>query len=293
MMQELLRWYKKFGRKLPWRDTTDAYPLLVSEMMLQQTQVERVKDHFFSAWLKRFPDWTALAKADNATVITAWSGLGYNRRALALRDIARHIAAHGEPRNREAWLELKGIGPYTSAALAIFANREPVMPIDTNIRRVLGRYYYGVTYPQPKNDAKLERRAGRELLETKRYHDVPQALFDLASTHCSKIPDCASCPLRNSCKASPKFESGRYRVPIQMVKRAQEKKYRNKKYPDRIYRGRILKLARIEPGITIDSVGLRIDDSYEDVDDRTWLEAMINRLVHDQLLKRKGKKLSL
>src|SRR5688572_3982677 len=114
--QKLLHWFDHEGRKLPWRDTRDPYRILVSEIMLQQTQVSRVID-FYRAWMKQFPTWNALAKASNSEIIHAWAGLGYNRRGLMLRDIAKQIVHDGIPKSREAWLALKGVGPYTADAL--------------------------------------------------------------------------------------------------------------------------------------------------------------------------------
>ena len=119
--QKLIAWYDANGRDLPWHRSRDPYRILVSEIMLQQTQVPRVL-LFYAGWLKRFPDWAALAKASNADVIRAWAGLGYNRRAIVLRDIARQILAQLATCDFRLatfdWQRLKGIGPYTAAALA-------------------------------------------------------------------------------------------------------------------------------------------------------------------------------
>lgn len=148
---KLLKWYDKHGRDLPWRKTRDPYCILVSELMLQQTQVPRVLV-FYPRWLATFPDWHALASASNADVIKAWAGLGYNRRALMLRDIAKQVVEKGVPQSEEAWRELKGIGPYTSAALAAFSLHHRTMPVDTNIRRVLARVLLGKPFPDLKDD---------------------------------------------------------------------------------------------------------------------------------------------
>ena len=289
----LLRWYRKHGRDLPWRNTRSAYEILVSEIMLQQTQVSRVLEKY-EAWLKMFPDWETLAKAGNADVIRAWAGLGYNRRGLALRDIAIQVVENGEPKTREEWQSLKGIGPYTSAAVSIFAQRERHIPIDTNVRRVLGRVLLGKPYPDASDDEEIERRATKLVSRIRAFYDVPQALFDLANAHCVKMPDCSACPLRTSCKTSSKFLSGNVRAPKRMIKKANETIREGKKHPDRIFRGRILKTVReaTDP-IRIGTVGYEVDPDYDPVRDIEWMEAMISRLAKDGLIEANDDKLSL
>jgi len=172
METQLLAWFAEHGRDLPWRRTRDPYAILVSEVMLQQTQVERVVPRYL-AWLARWPTFEALAAASPADVIREWQGLGYNRRAINLHRAARHVAAHGWP---EDLTELPGVGPYTAAAVGAFAFRRPVLPVDTNVRRVLDRT--GATFG-PR---------------------CAQALFDLGATVClARIPRCGSCPLADAC----------------------------------------------------------------------------------------------
>lgn len=288
----LLRWYKTHGRDLPWRKTRDPYKILVSEIMLQQTQVERVKV-FYKNWLKQFPTWKKLAEASNADVIHAWAGLGYNRRALALRDIAKQVVEKGVPTNRDEWITLKGVGPYTSAALSVFALKQRELPIDTNIRRVLGRFFLGKPYPDLDDDKQLNTLVDLILPKRGHYYDVPQAIFDLATMICTKTPDCAKCPLRKECKSAQKFLSGTVQLPKRMVKKANESKHRDKKYPDRIYRGRILKLVREQKNVAIQKVGPQIDPNYDQIADETWVNNMIERLTKDGLLVQKKNTLSL
>lgn len=292
----LLRWYDKEGRDLPWRKTKDPYKILVSEIMLQQTQVDRVK-RYYRDWLKRFPSWKILAEAGNADVIRAWAGLGYNRRALALRDIAREVVRHGVPKTEEAWRRLKGIGDYTAAAVSILAQDKKTLPVDTNVRRVLGRLLLGKPYlPLRSVHATLEavRAKGTRLLEeTDRHADVVQALFDLASAHCVKIPDCASCPLRDVCPAGEKFLSQRVNTLQRLTPTVHERIRPGKKHPDRIYRGRILKCVReAKRSVSIKNLGERIDPSF-DAADASWLLDMIHRLEGDGLVILKQKKLYL
>ncbi|HBO99835.1 MAG: HhH-GPD family protein [Candidatus Uhrbacteria bacterium GW2011_GWF2_41_16] len=293
-VQKLLSWYDRHGRDLPWRKTRNPYHILVSEIMLQQTQVSRVLI-FYSSWLKQFPDWKHLAQATNTEIIHAWSGLGYNKRGLMLRDIAREIVKKGTPQTRETWMTLKGIGPYTASALTAFSLHERVMPIDTNIRRVLGRFFFGLLFPDPKKDKQIQKKIKAWLPTHGRFYDVPQALFDLASSVCTKIPNCVSCPLRKECHAAQKFLSGNVRVPKNMIQKAKETHYRNKPYPDRIYRGRMLKCVRLHDpnGVDMKEIGLHIDPSFDRHLDTEWLKNMLERMIKNGLLKKKNNVITL
>jgi A/G-specific adenine glycosylase len=174
METALLDWYAVNGRDLPWRHTTDAYAILVSELMLQQTQVARVIPRYLD-WLERWPTPAALAEASPADAIRAWQGLGYNRRALNLHRAAVTIAADGWP---EDLTELPGVGPYTAAAVRNFAFGEPVLPVDVNVARVLDRtgHSFGP--------------------------GCAQALMDLGATTClARVPRCGACPLAAGCPA--------------------------------------------------------------------------------------------
>ncbi len=287
----LLNWYKKQGRNLPWRNTTDPYRILVSEVMLQQTQVDRVKA-FYIAWLKQFPNWKSLAAATNEDVIRAWAGLGYNRRALMLRNAAREVLSMGVPTTIETWQMIKGIGPYTAAAISAFAQKKRVMPIDTNIRRVLGRLLLGKPFPQPADDEATQNLVDDFLPRQGNYFDVPQAIFDLATDVCQKNPKCLECPLRKQCPSAEQFLSGRVVIPKQMVKKAIESHHEEKPFPDRIYRGRILKLIReSKHGIDPRSVGNAVDKTFDPIIDSEWVDAMIGRLIKDQMIELRSKKL--
>ncbi len=289
--KKLLAWYEKNKRELPWRKTKDPYKILVSEIMLQQTQVDRVKK-FYKDWLKLFPSWKKLAQASNAEVISAWSGLGYNRRALALRDIAKQVIEQGVPKDREAWMKLKGIGPYTSAALALFAQNEQVFPIDSIIRRVAGRIYLGEPFAESKADVEIEQFGLALLKETKNYQDIPQAFFDLGTDICKKKPDCARCPLKKDCISSEKFLHDLFVIPKRSIKKAQEKIHRNKKHPDRIFRGRIVKHLAEYKKVSLVELGEAIDKSFDKNADLEWLEAMVERLEKDGMVRYKGEKVS-
>jgi A/G-specific adenine glycosylase len=189
----LLRWYDRGHRDLPWRRTRDPYALLVSEVMLQQTQVARVVP-YYERFLARFPDVQSLAAASAADVLREWSGLGYNRRALALKAAAAHAAAHGWPQDAAGLRALPGVGPYTAAAVASFAYGEPVAAVDTNVRRVLERHD-GVQ----RTPAALAARAG-ELVPRRRAAAFNQAMMELGATVCGpRRPDCGGCPVARDC----------------------------------------------------------------------------------------------
>jgi A/G-specific adenine glycosylase len=170
--QALLRWYGEHGRELPWRRTRNPYAILVSEVMLQQTQAARVVPRWV-AWLGRWPSADALAAAPTAEVIRAWQGLGYNRRAVNLQRAARVVAERGWP---DDLTELPGVGRYTADAVACFAFGRPVLPLDVNVRRV-----------QERSSGSFD-------------HTCAQALMDLGATICiARVPRCGDCPLASSC----------------------------------------------------------------------------------------------
>ena len=172
MKDALLAWYDDHQRPLPWRETRDPYAILVSEVMLQQTQVERVIPRWL-AWLQRWPTVHALAAASPADVIVAWQGLGYNRRAVNLLRATRIVAEDGWP---DDLTELPGVGPYTAAAVGNFAFGRDVLPVDTNVRRI-------------------QERTGEPFDGS-----CTQALFDLGATIClARIPRCGECPLAAAC----------------------------------------------------------------------------------------------
>jgi A/G-specific adenine glycosylase len=186
----LLDWYARVRRPLPWRATRDPYALLVSEVMLQQTQAARVVP-YYEAFLARFPDPAALAAAPPRDVLAAWSGLGYNRRALALQAAARVVAERGWP---DDLTELPGVGPYTAAAVGSFAWDRQAPAIDTNARRVIERHD-GVG----RRPAALAARAA-ELMPPGRAADFNQAMMELGATVCRpRAPRCEACPVRAGC----------------------------------------------------------------------------------------------
>ncbi len=188
----LLAWYATHGRDFPWRNDSDPYRILVSEIMLQQTPAARVVP-YFQRFIALFPTAGALAEAPLSSVLAAWSGLGYNIRARRLRDAARAIVANGWPDSAEDLQELPGVGPYTAAAVASFAFDAPVAAIDTNVRRVLSRWH-----GEPLDGRGLRTAAASDLTEPS--GDWNQAVMDLASTLCRpRQPSCADCPVESWC----------------------------------------------------------------------------------------------
>ena len=196
LQEAVLAWYETSRRELPWRDIDDAYAVLVSEIMLQQTQVSRVIVTY-TAFLERFPDVRALAAAPRAEVLHAWKGLGYNRRAVALHRAAQAIVEeHGGvvPADVEALQSLPGIGAYTARAVVAFAFAGDAAPVDTNIRRVVTRCVNGATLKGVRLQA-----AADAALPAGRSRDWNAALMDLGSQHCTAQPRCGECPVRDLC----------------------------------------------------------------------------------------------
>ncbi len=195
LREGLLRWYARYRRDLPWRRTRDPYAVLVSEVMLQQTQVSRVLGAY-PRFLRRFPTLAALARASLGDVLRAWAGLGYNRRARDLWRAARS-AAGGLPPTRSELDALPGIGRYTAGAVACFAYDAPEPFADTNIRRVLGRLALG--HPASSTVAEA---IDAELLPGRRAARWHHALMDLGATVClARAPRCDRCPLARACVA--------------------------------------------------------------------------------------------
>jgi A/G-specific adenine glycosylase len=187
--QLLLAWFAERGRDLPWRGTRDPYAILVSEVMLQQTQASRVVPRWL-AWLERWPTADALAAAPAGEVIRKWQGLGYNRRALSLQRAARIVAERGWP---DDLTELPGVGRYTADAVSCFALGRQLLPVDVNVRRV-----------QERTGERFD-------------HTCAQALMDLGATVCiARVPRCGECPLAELCPSRGRtFEPLRKQAPFE------------------------------------------------------------------------------
>lgn len=204
----LLRWYRRHGRHgLPWRKTRDPYKVLVSEIMLQQTQVDRVIPKY-KEFLARYPTVKALAGAPVKEVRRAWYPLGYNIRPYRLHSIAREtVARYGGrlPDESGALLAFDGIGPYTAGAVRAFAFGHDAPILDTNVRRVLHRVFFG-SRSRPTTARLWQLSAA--LLPKGRTYDFNQALMDFGALVCTaRTPQCAICPMRGFCKAYPALAS--------------------------------------------------------------------------------------
>jgi len=208
----LLRWYDQHCRDLPWRVTRDPYRIWLSEIMLQQTRVAAVLDHY-RIFLERFPNVQALAAASEEAVLAAWSGLGYYRRARMLRQAAQQIAEQHDgrfPQNSEALLALPGIGRYTAAAIASIAFAEPVAVVDGNVERVLQRFTgINLTTPQTWQHAQA-------LLANSRSGDFNQAMMELGATVCvPRQPKCPECPLQKLCATQQSRQSSNWTITME------------------------------------------------------------------------------
>lgn len=204
--RRVLDWYGRHGRAaLPWRTVRDPYRTLVSEFMLTQTQVDRVVPKF-AAFVARFPDVAALAGASRADVLREWKGLGYNSRAVRLHRLAQTLVAQyggRVPSETAALRALPGIGPYAAAAIRAFAFNLEDAPVDTNVRRIMNRVFFGLEYPRCAPPRELDEHA-RALVPSGRAHDWNSALMDLGATICTaRAPKCSICPLRSACAAAP------------------------------------------------------------------------------------------
>jgi A/G-specific adenine glycosylase len=204
--RKLLDWYDRNGRSLPWRDTSDPYHILVSEIMLQQTQVDRVLPKYHE-WLEKYPSFEALAEAPEADVARTWYPLGYNVRPRRLQAIAREaVASYGGklPSDETTLLSFKGIGAYTAGAIRSFAFRERAAILDTNVARVLFRVFIGRGERRAHATKKNLWIISASLVPHHRAFDFNQALMDFGATLCTaRKPKCLVCPMASLCAAYP------------------------------------------------------------------------------------------
>ncbi len=252
MRAALLAWYDEVGRALPFRGSSDAWAILVSEAMAQQTQAARAGEAW-RAFMVAFPTPAALAAASPADVLRAWRGLGYNRRAVNLRRAAAAIVAEHDgrvPDDPVALERLPGVGPYTARAVAALAFGRPMGAVDTNVRRVLGRLAgeHGRLPP-----AELQRLADR-LVDPARPGDWTHALMDLGATRCRPArPDCGACPLARWCGHASRERRAAATVVARAPRRAPPgPRIRERETPfrstSRWLRGRLVDRLRDEPG---------------------------------------------
>lgn len=298
----VLAWYRVYRRALPWRDTSDPYAILVSEIMLQQTQVERVLPKY-EQFLAAFPTLYALATAPTADVISTWVPLGYNSRAVRLQAIARQVLAECSGHIPEAiddLLRLKGIGRYTAGAIACFAYRQQVATVDTNIYRLLHRVFFGLEQPEAQWTTDQMFLIAEQVLPEGQAYDWNQALMDLGATICTSAnPQCLRCPLQSACVASREMSSislfpGATSLnglsAHRPLRRVAEKKTAYSTQPftstNRYFRGRIVDHLRALPHgqrLALPELGHIIKHGFVE-DDLPWLQRLVQGLVKDGLV---------
>jgi A/G-specific adenine glycosylase len=204
--RNLLAWYRKYGRTLPWRTTDDPYHILVSEIMLQQTQVDRVLPKY-AEWLEKYPSFEALAEAEIDEVSDTWRPLGYNIRPRRLHSIAREAVANygGQlPSDEATLLSFKGIGEYTAGAIRSFAFRQRAAILDTNVARVLFRVFVGTGELKSHAMKKQLWQLSEAMVPRRDVFDFNQALMDFGALLCvARKPKCLVCPMKEFCVAYP------------------------------------------------------------------------------------------
>ena len=290
LTQTLIDWYKHHARLFPWRmKNVHPYVVLVSETMLQQTQTSRVAEKL-PLFLEVFPTIHDLANASNGTMLRQWQGMGYNSRALRLRDAAKAIVNVYKgliPSDPELLRRLPGIGPYTSAAIACFAFNKRVVVLDVNIRRVYSRLVARqTTTADVVNDDALGAFA-ESIIPLRRSSLWHHAVMDLGATICTaRNPKCDACPLSSMCPSSFVMQNITRTKPQEPMFRGQ---------PQRIWRGRIVEALRgVQAGrfITMSALRKNILGEHSETEAR-WLEAVIDALVRAGHVTRSGQKARL
>jgi A/G-specific adenine glycosylase len=276
----LVAWYESDHREYPWRQTTDPYEILVSEVMSQQTQLGRV----VAAWddfLERWPTVAALAAADRSEVVAFWSdhSLGYNNRAKYLHEAAQQVQAEYDgafPEDPDELSELMGVGPYTANAVASFAFNNGDAVVDTNVKRVLYRAF-GV----PDDDSEFER-AASALMPEGESRIWNNAIMELGGVACEKTPSCdeAGCPWREWCQA---YQSGDFTAPDV----PQQPEFEGSR---RQFRGRIINTLSEHESLELDELGprIRVDYAPEGNYGREWLRGLLADLADDGLVELTG-----
>lgn len=279
--RRILDWYRDHGRHdLPWRHTDDLYAVTLAEIMLQQTNVPKVVTKYHD-FLALFPSWVALAAAPQSAVLTAWRGLGYNRRALNLHRAAQIVArdyAGTMPDDPAALEALPGIGPYTSRSIPAFGHNADVAAVDVNITRLLRRWH-----DAPDMTPAAQRVAADALLPQGASRDWHNALMDFASIVCTKrAPRCDACPLARVCRSA-----GAPRDSEAPKKREPGRTESGRHIPRRIYRGRIVEALRSGP-LAAAAIGPRIKTDWDVATDAAWLDDILAALAAEGMIARTG-----
>lgn len=277
----ILAWYHRHGRNLPWRQTRDPYAILVAEIMLQQTGVERVLPKY-AEFLATFPTLTDLAAAPREAVIRRWAPLGYNRRAVALHEIAHAAIRDFDgrlPCDRDTLRTLRGIGDYTAGAVACFAFGDQRAFLDTNIRRVIGRICLGAEPARNAAGERAARQAAEASVPPGQAYDWHQSLMDLGATVCRPVnPACLMCPARAGCR----FAAGDRAIESTPGRTVAAPFVGSSRY----YRGRVVdSLRQAESGLELDAIGACVKSDYTPAD-RAWLGDLLAGLAADGLVRR-------
>jgi A/G-specific adenine glycosylase len=279
LRRALRAWYRPRREGYPWRrDAIDPYAVLVSEVMLQQTQAARVAAAF-DRFLRRFPNVSSLAAAEPADVLRAWSGLGYHRRAVALHEAARTIVRvhSGEvPGDPEALQHLPGVGPYTASAVASIAFGRPVVAMDVNVRRVASRVVLG-REPQERDGPRIAA-AARVLLDRRDPATWNQAMMDLGREVCRPTPRCEVCPLEPWCRFRSAGGAGR---------RAAAPKQSPFEGSNRQVRGRIVAVLRERPSAGLSGLAAATGFGADRIG------SAVTGLVRDGIVERRGRSFRL
>ena len=282
LRRSVFRWYRRHQRELVWRTTRDPYAILVSEVMLQQTQVSRVQEKL-PIFLRQFPTLRSLARAPKARVIRAWQGMGYNNRAVRLRDMARSVVSHHGgrlPSDIDHLQKLPGVGPYTAHAVACFAFGKRVPLVDVNIHRVLSRYFRRMSTTTSLRSEKEMWELATTILPRDAY-TWNQALMDLGATVCTaKRPRCTDCPLTSTCPSR-----NLHLKTTEPLSKTKKTEARYDGVPHRIWRGRIVEILRTVDDhgtLTILSLGKKLKPAFKKTEVR-WLSHIVSTLVRDGL----------
>jgi A/G-specific adenine glycosylase len=285
LVRTLLHWYTAHGRDLPWREISNPYHILVSEVMLQQTQVSRVLERYH-LFLRRFPSIRSLARASQREVVVAWQGMGYNNRAVRLHQLARIVEhRHGGtlPADHDALLGLPGIGKYTAHALLSSAFGQQVAVVDVNIHRVLSRVFWKMTAVEDVRGKREIWTLASRLLPRGAAYRWNQALMDIGATICTaRNPACSCCPVARMCRSRGAMVNHTAR-PLRIEPLLGG-------VPNRIYRGRIIRELSQRNGhgrTRVDFLGKRIYPRFGRRDER-WLSGLLAGLQRDGLITLQG-----
>ncbi len=282
----LLTWYARHARRFLWRRAdASPYTKLLSEVMLQQTQTARVELKL-PVFQQRFPDLKTLAAADNAEVIRAWQGMGYNNRAIRLRDCALAIVRRHKgriPNDYDQLVMLPGVGPYTASAIMAFVYNSDIPVIDINVSRVLSRLFQRQSSTADALPAALVQRLAARALPRGRSSDWHQALMDIGAQYClSFAPRCADCPLRDMCRSADRMTARR-------PERRREPSHRGT--PNRIWRGRVVEQLRsveADDWLAAETLLRRLMGpslfEADGQDERTWFRALLQGLEKDAII---------